>query len=256
MNFFFSIHYNDLKSRLAIPRFQNKALPDYNYLLYSAVIKNNKWIINNEDNKNNSKNFFLLDNDNLSNEKIFFLATKEQIEKTETLSLSKLLRLNKYTSTTPDYRANLRVYLDYQGFSSYQSEYPSEMINKKGGILSSVSSLANIKAEKNLLILKNIYEEPIQDQFSIFFVDIKNKIKLSQQIIYTNRTNVIEINKDLIRPETYIITEKYLAVPIYLSIDKGHLSMEHTHPLHEYIADESKYSKVSEFKKVVNEIIR
>ena len=253
MNFFFSIHYNDLKSRLAIPRFQNKALPDYNYLLYSAVIKNNKWIINNEDNKNNSKNFFLLDNDNLSNEKIFFLATKEQIEKTETLSLSKLL--NKYTSTTPDYRADTCLF-ELSGLSSYQSEYPSKMINKKGGILSSVSSLANIKAEKNLLILKNIYEEPIQDQFSIFFVDIKNKIKLSQQIIYTNRTNVIEINKDLIRPETYIITEKYLAVPIYLSIDKGHLSMEHTHPLHEYIADESKYSKVSEFKKVVNEIIR
>ena len=255
MNFFFSVHHNDFRSRLTIPRFQNKKLSDYKYLLFSAIVINNEWIVKKEIDNSNIKNFYVIKNENLNNEKIFFLATEEEIKKLQTLSFPKLFNLNNYTSTNPDYRSNLRVYLEGKGFSSYQSEYPSDMILKKGSILSSVSSLTNKDAEKNFLILRNIYQDPIQDQFNIFFVDIKSKIKLFTQVVHTNKTNIIEIDKNLIKPEIFVITDKYLAVPIYLSINNGHLSMEHTHPLHEYIASENKYIKVSEFKKRVYEII-
>ena len=55
----------------------------------------------------------------------------------------KIKNFNNFTDTFPSFRSNFKIYLNNGGFSSYQSEYPYSMVNKKGTILSGVSSIAN-----------------------------------------------------------------------------------------------------------------
>ena len=61
-----------------------------------------------------------------------------------------LLNLNNFTDTDPAFRANLKIYNFKGGFSSYQSDYPYEMIVKKGNILSGLRFLTN-KDSKNII---------------------------------------------------------------------------------------------------------
>ena len=129
------------------------------------------------------------------------------------------------------------------------------MIKKRGTILSSVSSLANSDAEKNYIIIKNIFEKPIEEIFKAYLVNFKTK-KIEESFeIKTNNTNCIEINKKLIKPEIFLTTKEYLGIPIYVSLKNNFLSFEHTHPPHEYILSRDKFIKVSEIKKEINEII-
>jgi hypothetical protein len=146
MNFFFGVKNNILSSVIAIPRFQNKSNAKSNYNLYAAFVENKKWNIILLNNCAINKDFFLVKNEIIDNKKIFFLATEKEIKK---FINTKLINLNNFTDTIPEYRANLRVYLKEGGFSSYQSEYPYDMIPKNGSVLSSIFSLTNINANKN-----------------------------------------------------------------------------------------------------------
>ena len=83
--------------------------------------------------------------------------------------------MSNFTETFPEFRANLNIYLKGGGFSSYQSEYPFNMINKNGTILTPISTLLNINADKNYLIFKNIFFKPLQKKFPASFIDIKEK---------------------------------------------------------------------------------
>ena len=156
MNFFFGIKNKILKSKLTIPRFQNKKKSQEKYLLYQAEVKNNFWNIRLLNDENN-KDFFFVKSD-IDNNKIFFLATKKEVDLWSNQKFQKLINLNNYTDTSPAFRANLQIYLPNGGFSSYQSEYPFSMILKTGSILSPISSLANEDAEKNYVFIKNIYQ--------------------------------------------------------------------------------------------------
>ena len=49
------------------------------------------------------------------------------------------------------------------------------MITKKGTILSSISSIANSDADKNYILIKNIFEEPIEEIFKAYLVNFKTK---------------------------------------------------------------------------------
>ena len=125
-----------------------------------------------------------------------------------------------------------KIYLNKGGFSSYQSEYPYSMITKKGTILSSISSIANSDADKNYVLIKNIFEEPIEEIFKAYLVNYKTKSIEEQFEIKTNYTNCIEISNKLIKPEIFLITDKYLGIPMYVSLKNNFLSFEHTHPPH------------------------
>ena len=46
-----------------------------------------------------------------------------------------------------------------------------------------------------------------------------------------------------------------MGVPIYISIKNKHVSLEHTHPPHEYILSNNKFQKVAILKNEINEII-
>ena len=161
----------------------------------------------------------------------------------------KLKNFNNFTDTHPAFRANFEISLNEGGFSSYQSEYPYSMATKKGTILSSVSSIANPDADKNYVLIKNIFEDPIEENFRAFLVNYKTKRIEEQFEIKTNYTNCIEINNKLIKPEIFLVTDKYIGVPMYVSVKNNFLSFEHTHPPHEYIVGEKKFVKVANLKK-------
>ena len=166
-----------------------------------------------------------------------------------------LENFNKFTETSPAYRANLKIVLKNGGFSSYQSEYPFSMVCKEGSIISSVSSIGNIDAEKNYIIIRNILEEPKEEKFNAYLVDIKEK-KIKEKIeIRTNFTNFFELSNFLIKPEIFLMTDKFLGIPIYMSIKNKHISFEHTHPPHEYILSKNKFEKITQLKKEIHEII-
>ena len=55
----------------------------------------------------------------------------------KSLASYKLKNFNNFTDTSPAFRANLKIYLDKGGFSSYQSEYPYNMITKRGSVVKS-----------------------------------------------------------------------------------------------------------------------
>ena len=253
MNFFYGINNNLFKSEIQIPLFQNRNLKKSNLKLFKSYPKNNKWILQEISNKKKINDYFyiLKDEDILDNE-IFFLADKTILNEFDD---KKLKNFNNFTDTSPAFRANFKIYLNQGGFSSYQSEYPYSMITKKGTILSSISSIANSDADKNYVLIKNIFEEPIEENFKAYLVNYKTKSIEEQFEIKTNYTNCIEISNKLIKSEIFLVTDRYLGVPMYVSIKNNFLSFEHTHPPHEYILSENKFIKVTNLKKEINEII-
>ena len=255
MNYFFGIKTNNINSSLNIPRFENRKKKNIDCFLYQAEIINDSWKVKELKNNELSDDFYFVDSDILNNDNIFFLATKENIKKLEMNNFSKLENLNDFTDTTPAFRSNLQISLIDGGFSSYQSEYPYAMIKKQGSIVSSVSSIANKDADENFVFIKNIYEKPIKQKFNVFFVDIKLKEILNRYEVLTNHTNKIVIEKKFIKPEVFLCTDKFLGIPMYVSIKNKHLSFEHTHPPYSYILSQDKFKRVSNLKKEINEII-
>ena len=159
MNFFYGINNNLFKSEVQIPLFQNSNFKKSNLKLFKSYPENNKWILKEISNKKIIKDcFYILKNEDVSSNEIFFLADETIFNK---FDHKKLKNFNNFTDTNPAFRANFKIYLNQGGFSSYQSEYPYSMITKKGTILSSISSLANCDADKNYILIKNIFEEPI-----------------------------------------------------------------------------------------------
>ena len=196
--------------------------------------------------------FYILKNEDILDNEIFFLADETILNEFDD---KKLKNFNNFTDTVPAFRANFKIYLNQGGFSSYQSEYPYSMIGKKGTILSSINSLANADADKNYILIKNIFEEPIEENFKAYLVNYKTKNIEEQFDVKTNCINCIEINNKFIKPEIFLTTDKYLGVPMYVSVKNNFLSFEHTHPPHEYILSENKFIKVSNLKKEINAII-
>ena len=76
---------------------------------------------------------------------------------------------NKFTETSPAFRANFIIKKINGGFSSYQSEYPFNMTTKNGSITSGTASLTSKNANKNYIIFRNIFIEPIERPFIPFF---------------------------------------------------------------------------------------
>ena len=154
MNYFFGVNNNIFKSEVQIPTFQNRSLKPKNIKLFKCYPENGKWILKDISKTKINEYFYFLNNENISNNEVYFLADDKIYKNFDD---AKLENFNSYTDTKPAFRANLKIYINNGGFSSYQSEYPYSMIKKRGSIISSVSSLANTDAEKNYIIIKNIF---------------------------------------------------------------------------------------------------
>ncbi len=255
MNFFFGIKSDNLDSKLTIPRFQNSLRKNKKCHLYQLKINNQSWEIIHLSEVESNGDFYKIESTLIDNDSIFCLATNNEIKKLNNINSSRLIDFNDFTNTVPAYRANLQVYIEGGGFSSYQSEYPFSMVTKKGSILSPLSSLLNKDADKNILFLKNIYELPIQEEFMAFFVNLRTKQVLKKEILVTNFLNEIRVEEEYIKPDVFMFTDKYIGIPVFCSIQNNHISLEHTHPPHEYIMDDNKFKVVSDLKKEFNEII-
>ena len=254
MNFFFGIKSLHLNSKVTIPRFQNSSNPSKNHLLFELQIISDKWNISHITNKESSGDFFIINENIIEKDNFFLLATTQEVQKLINNG-DKLIDLNNFTNTNPSYRANLQVFNSRGGFSSYQSEYPFSMTTKKGNILSPISSLLNKDADINIIFFKNIFQLPVQEKFSIFFINIKTKKILKKERVITNCLNEIIVDSTLIEPDIFLFTDKYIGVPIFCSIKNNYISLEHTHPPHEYIISENKFKVVSQLKQEFNEII-
>jgi len=252
MNFFYGINNELFKSEIQIPLFQNRNLKKSNLKLFKSYPKNNKWILQEINNEKINEYFYILKSQDILSNEIFFLADESILNKFDD---KKLENYNNFTDTSPAFRANLKIYLNEGGFSSYQSDYPYSMATKRGTILSSISSIANPVADKNYVLIRNVFEEPIEEKFRAYLVNYKTKSIEEQFEIKTNFTNCIEIDNKLIKPEIFLVTDKYLGIPMYVSVKDSFLSFEHTHPPHEYILSENKFLKISQFKKEINELI-
>ena len=255
MNYFFGIKNSFLNSKLTIPRFQNSNPTKKEYILFQLEIINQSWKISNLSNIDLNSDFYKIGSSLIGNGNIFCLATKAEILELEKNNYSKLVNFNNFTDTIPYYRANLQVSIEGGGFSSYQSDYPFSMVTKKGSILCALSSLRNKNADQNIIFFKNIYELPIQEEFCVFFVNIKTMKVLKKEVVSTNFLNEIIVEKEFIKPEVFLFTDKYIGIPIFCSIKNKHISLEHTHPPHTYIMSEDKFRIVSELKKEFSEII-
>ena len=149
MNYFFSFKNKNFFSKLTIPKFKNKSNSSEKLNLYSLTIRKNKW--SHEKIKcNEDEDFFYLNKDLLNNDKIFFIS-KKMITKINENSLE---ILDNYTDTEPAFRSNFYIRNMEGGFSSYQSEYPFEMTNKNGNILTPVDMLLSKDNKNNYIILK------------------------------------------------------------------------------------------------------
>ena len=255
MNFFFGVKSSLLDSKLTIPRFQNSGLRSNNYHLFQLRIKSKKWSINQMANIESNADFYIVNKNYIDRDSFFFLATFEDAKFFEYTHGEKLINFNSYTDTKPSYRANLQVSNFNGGFSSYQSEYPFSMTSKNGNILSPLGTLLNKKADKNIIFFQNIYELPIQEKFSIYFINYRSKQILHKVEALSNSLNEIVVDHKLINPDIFLFSDKFIGVPIYCSILDNHISFEHTHPPHEYILSENKFKIVSQLKKEFNEII-
>ena len=252
MNYFFGIKNSYFNCEIQIPCFQNRNPKPKKIFLYQAHIQNNKWIINKLDDCKINDDFYLVKSNKIENNNNFFLAEEKDFNNFDN---NRLKNFNNFTDTSPAFRANFKIFIKNGGFSSYQSEYPYSMITKRGTILSSVNSIANKDAEKNYIFIRNIFEEPIEETFNAFIVDI-NERKIKEKFeIKTNNTNCFELEKSLIKPENFLTTDRFIGVPIYVSIKNKHISFEHTQPQKEYIQSKNKFKKVKELKKEVYEII-
>ena len=100
----------------------------------------------------------------------------------------------------------------------------------KGNILSPTYSLLNKEADKNLILFRNIFHVPNNDETKIFFVDIKLKKILHTTRIKNNFSNEIVIDKNLIDKNIFLFSEQALGIPIYISIKNNHISLNtHIH---------------------------
>ena len=252
MNFFYGINNEIFKSELQIPLFQNKSNLPSKLKLFKCFPKNSKWILKDLSNCKINEYFYFLKNEDIFNEDVFFLCDEKKIDN---FNNQKLLNLDNFTDTLPAFRANLKIYINKGGFSSYQSEYPFSMVTKKGTILSSISSLGNQDADKNYLLIKNIFQEPIKKKFNAYLINHFTKKIEEKYELTTNSINCIEINNKFLKPEIFFVTQEYLGVPMYASIKNKFLSFEHTHPSHEYLLGNNKFIKVNNLKKEINEII-
>ena len=129
------------------------------------------------------------------------------------------------------------------------------MTKKKGSILSPLNLLFNIEADKNLFVFRNIFFKPEINKYKIYLISLKQNKILQHYDIYSNTTNIIEIDKKFIQEDVFFFTDKIIGIPLYLSLKDNHLSLEHTHPPHHYILSEDKFKIVNRMKNKFKEIV-
>lgn len=258
MNFFFGFKNELISSELTIPKFnfQGKKIEN-TYKVFSAEIFNKSWKID-QTKIDEDDNFFKVDQSEINNKKIFFLSNNKElkIDKNNQGFLHTLLNFNSSADNDlVQFRSNLKIFNSKGGFSSYQSDYNYNLCRQGGNILSPISALLNKNATENFIIFRNILLKPDNNKFKYYFICLKSEKILDQGLITSNISNEIRVDNSLIKDSVFLFTENILGIPIFVTVDNHHISMEHTHPPHQYILTKDNFDLVKKIKNKFKEIV-
>ncbi|MEK9627558.1 MAG: hypothetical protein VW455_00905 [Nitrospinota bacterium] len=157
----------------------------------------------------------------------FFLYPKELPEILDRLIVSDLM------NTEPNWRSNIRISSPTTS-TSYQGEYPGEMIQIKKGSLLSFGPLSQVgPGLATKFIFSNLKAEPGSASGKIRFAQMNKKKILLETEVHQNRCTVIDIS-DLDIDESSplcAISDDLTGIPVYLTHDADckKMSLEHTH---------------------------
>ena len=256
MNFFFTLSSNDYDYKLTIPRFTNsgKILSKLNLYTLGITRKILK-IFGIIKYYNQTTRCFILLKIIQKIWEIFIFWNRKVCKDLFNEDKTEIKIIKNFLETRPPYRSNTSIKKKNYGSSSYQSDYPNSMVNKNGSIVSPLKTLLNKDACINKIFFINLYYKPVVNKFRYYLVNYKLKKVIYSDEICTNAINEININKDHIKNDIFFVTKNYIGIPIFFSDQMGHLSLEHTHPPHEYIFGQNKYKIISDYKSKFNEII-
>jgi hypothetical protein len=194
-------------------------------------VDGDSWLISQE--QRLTKDFHNLKSDAYDfSKQFFFIGEVGQFSESGVSRVKTLERAHSFTRTFPDFRANLSVRSDEGAVSSYQSEYPFEMLKVRSSIVSNCGLLTAQKGD-NFIVLVSIIDEAICVDFSCKLVDKISGDTLATFTASTNRVTVFKLDNSLLSLNCYFVAKGYPLIPIYLNSLDGGLSFEHTHPPHE-----------------------
>lgn len=253
MNFFFGFQLNSIQCKLTIPKFKNREKILVSLCLYSAsVSENQEWVIKKVKDEED-EDFFYVNDKNIDNKKIYFISTDKNPDEG---SYKEIKNYNNFSKTIPAFRCNIMLFNSNGGYSSYQGEYPYNMITKNGSFLSSSYVLTNTNSLKNFLLLRNIFYLPTTENFKLYLLDINKKKIIHDFNLKANFSNTIKIEKDMINENYYFFSKKFIGIPNYLSVDQNnHLSFEHTLPPQSAIIGKNRFNVIKRLKENINKII-
>ena len=256
MNFFFNFSTIDYCSKLCVPKFQNRKSVNKDIQLYQLIIENDKWIAKIPEFNSDDKFYYVENIKNINTSNFYFLASKKKLESKKEELKEKIIQIDDFTDTFPDFRSNIKVFNKIGGFSSYQSEIPLDLVARQGSIIAHANILLNKHSEKNIIFFVNLYYLPVLKKFNLYFIDKKLKKVLSVKEILTNSVNEIKnLNDYLFGENIFLFTKDYLGFPVFLSENNGQISFEHTHPPQENFSNKNKFDHIKKIKEEFNEII-
>ena len=227
MSYFFRLETSKNTSSLQIPLFTNRGKNLRNTALICAWPEQNCWNYSLIE-KEGDELFYILEAPFFSKDEIYFFFDKRKLP-AKTFSSKTLLKPDKLTKTSPDFRANLSIEDQLKNKSSYQSEYPYGMAQRLGRIHSPIDMLTAFDTESSIFF-RNIYFNPAQIEVNAGLVDLEANTLIRKFVVKSNCTNVIELKREEILKGYYFVVDGLLGIPIYCNTDQSGISLEHTHP--------------------------
>jgi hypothetical protein len=238
MSIFFGARVPSLKTVISVPGFDNYGVRLDKGIIFSCQVEDGSWLISPEEKLSKGFNKLTCDNFDFSRQ-FFFIAEEGKYSAREDTRIERLVRTSDFTKKFPDYRANLSLRSDNGAISSYQSEYPFEMLRVRSSIVSN-SGLLTSQTGDNYLVLPSIIDEPIIQDFQCALIHKPSGETLTTFTACTNRVTVHKLDNKLLSCNCYLFAQEFPMVPIYLNISDGGLSFEHTHPPHDAFFGNSK----------------
>lgn len=231
MSIFFGANIPGFDSIVSVPRYDNYSNYLDNGAIYSCQVDGDSWLISQEEQL--TEDFHHLKSDEYDFSKQFFVIGEVgQFSESRVSRVKTLKRTHAFTKTFPDFRANFKVRSAEGAVSSYQSEYPFEMLKVRSSIVSNCGVLTGPKGD-NFIVLVSIIDEPIYVDIPCKLVDKMSGDTLATFTASTNRVTVFKLDNSHLSLNCYFVAKGYPMIPIYLNSLDGGLSFEHTHPPHD-----------------------
>ena len=124
------------------------------------------------------------------------------------------------------------------------------MALKFASLYSDCGVLSHSNCKKAGVFIKNVHVEPAIKNRMIHLFDNKANQLLSKFCIATNACNYLDLTpyKDRLS-DSFLFADDYIGIPIYLTeYENGALSLEHTHPPHEFVFGPERFYLVKRLK--------